>query len=183
MATKLENLPLEKAHFEQFVSVIPGLNTCCKKTINTMLDLGILQVSTAFEQAIAARGGHTVVSTDKADLSDGSDAKMVTVCTTDHGKRYGAPVTNIHGKTGNLRVQVYERKQKKFYYFVIPRRAYIHIPKTSNIEIPFELDGTPRRIPGRQNVIQNWWRWQVQTFDDMCKITKPKMLPKQYFTK
>jgi hypothetical protein len=66
-----------------------------------------------------------------------------------------------------LRVQVYERKQNQFFYFAIPRRAYKNIPKTSNIEIPFELDGTPRRTP-RRKVYVNWWRYEEDSWKDMA---------------
>ena len=139
-------------------------------TVHKLLNMGILQVSTAFEHALAEAGDHEVVSLDRGDLyRDGaySDAKLSSVRTSGYGKRYSAPVTNIFNKTGILRVQVYERKQGKFYYFAIPRRAYIDIPKTSNIEIPFELDGTPRRKPTRK-VYVNWWRYEVKTWNEMA---------------
>lgn len=171
MATKIENLDLELAHFNHFKSMIPGFDSACDKTVEVLAQLGGLQVSTLFEQALALIGGHKVVSLDKGDLyRDGtySDAKLSTVRTSGYGKVYSAPVTNIFNKTGTLRVQVYERKKDKFYYFAIPRRAYIEIPKSSNIEIPFELDGTPRRVPLRK-VYVNWWRYEVKSWEEMAK--------------
>jgi hypothetical protein len=170
MATKMENLDLEIAHFMHFVDRLPGVDTCCRDTIQHLLALGIVQVSTAFEQVLARVGGHDMVSLDKGDLLRGgkySDAKLASVRTYGYGRYYGAPVTNIWGKTGMLRVQVYERKQNRFFYFAIPRRAYIHIPKTSNIEIPFELDGSPKRVPVRK-VKVNWWNYEVQSFETMA---------------
>ena len=172
MATKLENLHLEIAHFDHFKQYIPGYKQCCERTVEKLLQAGILQVSTAFELALAKVGQHKMVSADCGDLyKDGvySDAKLSSVRTCSYGKSYSAPVTNIHNKTGALRVQVYERKQNKFYYFSIPHNAYLHIPKTSNIEIPFELDGTPRRIPMR-SVSQNWWNYEVKSFKLMAVI-------------
>jgi hypothetical protein len=60
---------------------------------------------------------------------------------------------------------VYERKQDKFYYFLIPYSAYSHIPKTSNIEIPFNLDGSPKR----ENKCQvNWWEFSKTIFLEIC---------------
>lgn len=168
MATKLENLDLETAHFKHFKKYVPGMKKCCKKTVKKLLKLGVLQVSTAFEQALAKVANTTVVSTDAADLSDGSDAKLSTVRTSSHGTSYSAPVSSIHNKTGSLRVQVYERKKNKFYYFVIPHDSYKHIPKTSNIEIPFELDGTPRRVPKRP-VKVNWWNHEAKSFKHLSK--------------
>jgi hypothetical protein len=170
MATKLENLDLEMAHFNHFKSKIPNFDKVCDRTVETVARLGGLQVSTLFEQALAAVGGHTVVGLDKGDLYRAgaySDAKLSTVRTSGYGKQYSAAVTSIYNKTGTLRVQVYERKQNRFYYFAIPRRAYIKIPKTSNIEIPFEIDGTPRRIPSR-TVKVNWWRYEVPTWEQMA---------------
>ena len=170
MATKLENLELEVKHFLHFIDQIPGMQACCRDTVEKLLMMGVIQVSTAFEQALAAQGGHEVVSLDKGDLyRDGcySDAKLSSARTHGSGKIYGAPVTNIFNKTGTLRVQVYERKQDRFYYFAIPRGAYIDIPRSSNIEIPFELDGTPRRTPKR-SVFVNWWRYEVPTWQDMA---------------
>lgn len=167
MATKLENLPLEIAHFNNFKQFIPKFELMCKDTIELLAEVGLLQVSTGFEYAIATVGKYNVISTDAADISDGSDAKLSSVRTSSHGKSYSAPVTNLYNKTGALRVQVYERKQDKFYYFVIPNKAYRHIPRSSNIEIPFELDGTPRKVPTRP-VIENWWNHEVKSFELMC---------------
>ena len=170
MACKLENLDLELAHFDHFKHRIPGFDSVCSKTVEAIAQLGGLQVSTLFEQALAIVGGHKVVSLDRGDLyrnGDYSDAKLSSVRTSTYGKVYGAPVTSIFNKTGTLRVQVYERKQKRFFYFAIPRRAYIDVPKSSNIEIPFELDGTPRRVPVRK-VNVNWWRYEVKSWKEMA---------------
>jgi len=172
VAVKIANLPLEIAHFNHFKERIPKFRIMDEKTVNTLLELGIIEVSTAFEQALANVGGHKVVSLDKGDLyRDGaySDAKLSSVRTSGYGKTYTAPVTAIYNKTGTLRVQVYERKQNKFYYFAIPRRAYIDVPKSSNIEIPFEIDGTPRRKPRRQ-VYVNWWRYEVATWTELASV-------------
>lgn len=169
MATKLELLPLEIAHFRHFANYFPGIKKCCKKTIEHLLKCGVLQVSTAFEHAIANVAGATVISEDSADLSDGSDAKLSCARTASRGTTYAAPVTEIHNKTGALRVQVYERKQEKFYFFVIPNDAFKDIPKSSNIEIPFEFDGTPRRSPVRKRKYANWWDFEKSSFEEMAK--------------
>lgn len=166
MATKLSTQHLETAHFKHFVDYIPDVEQMCKKTLTLLLEKGMIQVSTAFEHALANVNGEIdVISEDEADLSDGSDAKMVTVRTSSYGSAYSAPVTNIKGKTGWLRVEVYERKQDKFYYFKIPYSAYQHIPKSSNIEIPFDMDGTPKRFNRCQI---NWWNYNVDTWHDMA---------------
>ena len=174
----MEHLKLEQAHFVHLLNRLPGIQDWCPKTIEHLLNLGMIQVSTAFEQAVANTGDHTLISLDRADLKHNtngiySDAKLSTVRTSGYGKSYSAPVTNIAGKTGVLRIQVYERKQNRFYYFAIPRHAYREIPPKSNIEIPFELCGTPRRRPKRK-VYQNWWNYEVNSFEMMStKYTKP----------
>lgn len=170
MALKLENLELEVKHCLHFIDQIPGMQTCCRYTVEKLLMMGIIQVSTAFEQALAAQGGHKVVSLDKGDLYRNgrySDAKISSVRTSSRGRAYSASVSNIFNKTGTLRVQVYERKQDRFYYFAIPRKAYIDVPRKSNIEIPFDLDGTPRKKPLRP-VYVNWWRYEVSTWQIMA---------------
>jgi hypothetical protein len=172
VATKIENLSLEVAHFNHFKNFLPEVDTWCDRTLSDLLNMGAVQVSTAFEQALATVGSHQIVGHNCGDLMrDGvySDAKLCTVRLTSYGKSYAAGVTKIHNKLGSLRVQAYERKQQRFYYFVIPRCAYQCIPKTSNIEIPFELDGTPRRTPCRP-VRVNWWQYEVNTWLELaCK--------------
>ena len=105
MATKLENLALEIAHFAHFKSKIPNFDTVCDVTIDAVAQLGGLQVSTLFEQALAAVGGHTVVSLDKGDLYRSgaySDVKLSTVRTSGYGKQYSAPVTSLYQNPQNL---------------------------------------------------------------------------------
>ena len=168
MATKLSSLNLELAHFNNFAKHIPNQKSFCKKTINQLLNMGILQVSTAFEHALAHVGGHQVVSEDEGDLLRNgkySDAKLASVRTSSLGAVYSAPIRKISNKIGALRVQVYERKQNKFYYFVIPHYAYKDISKKSNIEIPFEMDGTPKRI---NKTITNWWNFETDSWEEMA---------------
>lgn len=167
MATKQANLPLQIAHFKQFMQWIPAFNNIPKSSLQEVLSGGLFEVSTCFETAIAKVCGTQVISQDEADLSCGSDAKLATVRTSAHGKVYSAPVTGIHNKIGDLLVQVYERKQEKFYYFRIPYDSYCNIPKSSNIEIPFELDGSPRKHNRKQN---NPWDYECDSFLDMCGV-------------
>jgi hypothetical protein len=169
MATKASNNNLDRAHFRNAAKHFPKAKNWHKPTVNDFLNLGIIQVSTLVEHVIAHIGGNTVTSTDSEDISNGIDVKCATVRTHGHGKSYSAPVTNIFGKTGGLAIQVYERKQKKFYYFCVPRAAYEHVPRKSNIDIPFEMDGTPRRVP-RGRVKQNWWNYETTSFKNLGKF-------------
>jgi|TARA_B110000908_G_C10055775_1_gene358303 hypothetical protein len=168
MATKQGNLHLEIAHFNAIKEYLPGWEHMHHLTIQELLSLGLIEVSTAFETAIANASGTQVISQDWADLSCGSDAKLSTVRTCSYGTSYSAPVTGIHNKTGDLLVQVYERKCEKYYYFRIPYNTYCNIPKSSNIEIPFALNGTPRR---NNNKKHNPWDHEYDSFLNMCKTT------------
>lgn len=142
-----------------------------------------MQVSTAFEQALARANGTEVVSTDSHDLSDGSDAKLVTVRTSSGGKTYSAPVHGFKNKTGPLRVQCYERLTNKFYYFVIPYWSYCDMSGKSTIEIPFELDGTPRRVCKGKKKWANWWDFEVKSFKKLAtEPAKARPLPYLFFT-
>jgi len=127
---------------------------------------GVLSHGHLLEKAISRVGSIVRESTMGKDFADKSDAKAVSVRTCSKGKAYSAPVTNIHRKKGYLRVMVFERKQDRFYYFMIPGYAYSHIASTSNIEIPFEIDGDPKRI---NKCDINWWNYEVDTFNDITR--------------
>lgn len=171
MATLAENLDLQISHFVNFCEYLPDYKKLDKKTLNTLLNAGLLEVSTCFEHALANVIGTTVISENEKDLATGEDAKLSSARFTTYGKAYKAPITNISGKTGDLLVQVYERIQENYYYFRIPNEFYKDIPATSNIEIPFESDGTPRRLSTHANKkYANWWGFECDSFEDMCKI-------------
>ena len=73
-----------------------------------------------------------------------------------------------------LRVVVFERQLTKFYFFLIPREAYAHISKSSNIDIPFNLDGTPHRNSKVHNI--NWWEFEVPDFDGILADVAPSFI-------
>lgn len=160
MATNFAHMDLEKAHFNNFFMHVPSLNELSSKQRNNLLDDGVIQVSTVFEQALAKLGGYTVVSEDTHDFCNGDDAKMCTVVLRSKGTNYTAQVNGVSNKTGDLRVQVYERITGCFYYFHIPNEAFNHLKV---IEIRFNLDGTPKRSG-------KWWSYEVPSFEDLAKI-------------
>lgn len=164
MATLDAHLDLEISHFKNFSKHIPKFKSWCPKTISEMLSMGIIQVSTAFEHALAKVGGYSVVSEAGRDGSDGSDAKLSSVRLRAQNTAYSAWVSNTAGKTGKLRVQVYERKQNKFYYFVIPHKVYSTV---KYLEIPFDLEGNPTRVT--RNGKNKWWACEVNTFELLAK--------------
>ena len=143
------------------LSKIPLLTRFIKK----LLDDDIIQTGQLFEKAISVQCKLIRESSYGKDFANGDDAKLVAVRTHNYGTSYTAPVSGIHTKGGWLLVAVYERKQNNWFYFRIPHSAYCHIPKSSNIDIPFELDGTPRRV-NQCNV--NWWNFKVTEFRDLA---------------
>jgi hypothetical protein len=165
MATLAAHLDTELAHFSNFCQYIPKFKSWCPKTVKTMLNMGIVQVSTAFEHALANVGKFKVVSEAGRDGSDGSDAKLSSVRHRAHMTAYSASVSNTEGKTGKLRVQVYERIQNKFYYFVIPKKLHSTV---KYLEIPFDLQGNPIRSTNR-NGKNKWWTCEVSSFKELAK--------------
>lgn len=180
MATLDSAICLDEAHFNNFRGFLPGLNFMCKITCNYFLKRGMLQVSTAFEHALANAGGYNVDSKAGRDFSNGDEGKIATVRYSSNGTQYSAAIRRIKNKTGYLRIQVYERKQDKFYYFVIPNSAYKDIPPSSNIEIPFEFDGTPKRMRTNGLKYDNMWNYEVSTFTE-CATLRPRRKRKDIF--
>jgi hypothetical protein len=168
MATKVEHIILESKHALNIINHVPEVIAgMCPETVQKLINRGLMQVSTIFEHATAHIRNTTVVGEDQMDLGDGAECKLTSVRTSSYGTSYSAPVRSISGKTGDLLVQVYERKLDKFYYFVFPYSTYCHIKKSSNIEIPFNLDGTPR--PATHRGTNTWWKYQVESFNDLSK--------------
>ncbi len=127
----------------------------------------LLSTGSLLEAAISKAKGLTRHATIGRDFVDGSDAKSASVRWSSNNTSYSAQVCNIFNKKGLLRCVVYERLQDKFYYFLIPHRAYESIPKTSNIEIPFNLNGDPKRDAKCRLI--NWWVFEVSDFQGILK--------------
>ena len=131
----------------------------------------LISVGSLLEVAISKKKNLQRHDTKGRDFVDGSDAKCASARWHRKGQGYGAPITNIFNKEGLLRCQVYERQLNKFYFFLIPREAYAHISKSSNIDIPFNLDGTPFRNSKVHNI--NWWDFEVADFDGILGDVAP----------
>lgn len=159
MATLDSHLELEIMHFENFKLYIPGYNEWCSKTVHQLLHMGAIQVSTAFEKALANVGGFTALSESGRDGSDDSDAKLVSARYHHSNTLYDGYVSNTAGKIGKLRVQLYERNHNKFYYFIIPKVAHSTV---KYLEIPFDLLGNPKRK-------NRWWNYEVNSFEELAK--------------
>jgi len=120
------------------------------------------------EAAISKKKGLERHDTVGRDFVDGTDAKSSSVRWTFSGTKYSAPIRDIFNKKGLLRCVIYERLTDTFYFFLIPGSAYAHIPKSSNIEINFNLDGTPNRKVSAKTIV-NWWDFEVDGFDGILQ--------------
>lgn len=144
----------------------------CKNKLS--IEDALLATGSLLEKAISKRKHLTRHATIGRDFVDGSDAKSASVRWASLGRVYSAPIHATANKTGLLRCVIYERLNDKFYFFLIPHKAYENIPKSSNIEIPFNRDGSPRRNPtakGLRNV--DWWQFEVPDFDGILGDIAP----------
>lgn len=177
MSTTANATPLEILHLEQFKQYIPGYKDMDQKTFEALAKMGGLQVSTLFEQAIANKSGWLHESQQGQDLADGSDAKYVTCRMHSSGACYGARISGLHNKRGDLRVQILCPKGdhtgiNKFYWFIIPYKEYQHIKtETGNLEIPFKTDGTPNKQSKNKSTGLSIWSYEVEDFDRMAYST------------
>jgi len=137
------------------------------KMMRQLVKDDVIQFGQMLEKAISVQCGLIRESGVGRDFTNGADAKLTSVRTCSRGRGYSAPVTSIKNKKGRLLIACYERKKKAWYFFSIPYHAYRDIPKSSNIDISFSLDGTPRRTPGRKTVKVNWWRYERKSIKDL----------------
>lgn len=163
MATKPQSIWSETAHFNNFRQHLPAFKGMCDDTVDHLLSMGVLQVSTAYEHALANLGNCEVINANHCDLSNDGEAKLTT--TQLHRGKVDAHVHNITRKTGHLLVQIYEQFTDKFYYFSIPYAAYAGLRV---LEIPFTNDGLPKRK-------NKWYQYEVDSFEVLAtSLTKPK---------
>ena len=177
MATVTSSLDGQIKHFNQFRKVLtkkPNFKLD-KRTIDYLLENGMIEVSTAFELAIAEQGNLEHCSIDGMDFTDKSDAKFATTCYNENtNKKTGSIsrtligyIKGVHNKRGWLRVQVYNNILDEFYYFLIPYAAYSGV-KPTGIKIRLSaVTGQPIRFPNL-NAKYNWWEYEVPSFKEMC---------------
>lgn len=163
----------------------PGEQPEHKKILQDQLNKGQMNIPALLETALSQVGHNKRVNTNGKDFVDFSDAKKTTARWRSKRTTLSANVSKVHNKLGVLRIMCYNEQLDKFYYFLIPREAYSHIVRTSNIEIPFMNDGTPQRGPGRLNtsgckVIENWWNYEVRSF---AELAQPMPMPTTDVTK
>jgi len=70
------------------------------------------------------------------------------------GTQWSASISSIEDKVNGMKVEVYETKTTKVYYFVFPYFSYEHC--SDSIEIPFDKCGVPMRQKSK------WWQFEVK---------------------
>lgn len=170
MATKSHTVDIDHKFFtEIFYRAYPNATKTEHKFAKKLVDDGVIAIETLLEVAVSVVGKLERDSSHGKDFKNGDDVKKTTVRTSCRGQRYSANVSRVHTKVGDIRVMCYERIQDKFYYFIFPNASFQHIPSSSNIEIPFESDGTPRRFPKSSLAKMNWWNYEVDSFEEMSE--------------
>lgn len=163
---------IQYAFYDELIhKAYPELSHCSFEVIHRTL--GNVSQEILLEVSISKLGNLTRYNTKGMDYTDGSDAKAASARWTSFRTVYSAPVTNIFHKRGLLRVMVFERQFNKFYYFLIPYSAYKDIPEKSNIEIYFNLDGTPRR-DAKTKKYTNMWAYEVPDFNGILAPNAPQ---------
>jgi hypothetical protein len=132
-----------------------------------MVERNFINLPTIMENAISIINGSTVVDQISCDLSDGSDAKFSSVRKRNQGKIYSANIAGFKNKTGLLRIQVYESKYDKTYWFCIPHEIYSQV---NEIEIPFLLTGEPDRNKRQKHLNFCWWNYEKFSFYEMASM-------------
>ena len=80
-----------------------------------------------------------------------------------HGGKLRAYIS-VKNTTSTILAVVTERLTGKEYYFELPYSCYRH-HNGSTIGIPFHANGTP--------VLTNkWWKYQVDSLDELCEMAK-----------
>ena len=142
--------------------------------IANKIQLNYLPYEDLFELAIASVNKNTSISLGKGqDFDDGFDAKVCIARTHNYGKNYGGTVRCKTKKA--CRVLLYENINDKFYFFAIPTEDYkeVSLPfkrpsKADSYIIKSGLEFIP---PVKPKLDNKWWQFQVDTFEEMCKVT------------
>tara|TARA_B110000977_G_C10809039_1_gene389520 strand:+ start:107 stop:658 length:552 start_codon:yes stop_codon:yes gene_type:complete len=96
------------------------------------------------------------------DFDNGFDAKASIVRLNSRGKSYSGGVKCKHKKA--CYVMLYENYHDKFYFFAIPTEGCLEV------DLPFSLSGHPKRK-------NKWWRYECDTFEEMCGIKTNWIMP------
>lgn len=175
MATTDNNVQYDKIFFNHFFHKL-GLNFTEEQlqAVEQLVDAGLLQRDRLVELAIAKVGNIALDSTVGQDFVNGKDAKSVVLSMRNNHKEKGCwtasfKIVKIAGKNGDLLAVAYNKILNKFHFFKIPHHSYRHL--TTVLEIVLErYEGifAEPQWAGVPNVECKWWKYEVQTFEELC---------------
>jgi len=139
-----------------------------KMTLNEAIELmwekNLLQTGEIAERGLVkkSKGLLTQNSRNKksSDFNDGSELKYATV-QYDSPNCARAQINGLNGKTGLLRVMIFEPVTKKNYFFRVPYEIYSTV---TSPKVYFDLVGNPR-TPTRKGANFDMWQY-VCTFNE-----------------
>jgi hypothetical protein len=179
MATTDNNVKYDCVFFDEFFHKLElGFTRGEVIAVKKLVEIGLLQRDRLVEIAISKVTGVAMDSTYGQDFADGADAKSVVLSMRNNDKKKGTwtasfPVVKVKGKNGDILIVAYNKILEKFHYFRIPFSQYQHI--THVLEIIVERYNNTFSEPkwtGVPNVNCKWWKYEVESFDRLCKIAK-----------
>jgi hypothetical protein len=147
--------------------------------IQTVL-AGEVQISTFMENAVAKAAGLMRDSRFAMDLSDGSEVKCAVSSYRNNNIAKGAwmhtyEISNVHTKTGPLRIIGWNKITEEFEFYFIPNSAFSHIKGTLTLTIEtfsgyYAQYGMEPTFTGIRSGDSKWHQYQVNDFITMCKM-------------
>lgn len=158
-----------------------------RKTFINACKYGMIAVESMLERAISYVGKLKGSTVDGQDFIDGTDAKKVIVTVNDNiTQARCATIGNVGNKNGALRIMVADPKDKKNYYFLVPKEE---CTGKLTIKIPFDKDGGPPDYILKKSqeilktyergetvdysaidfTIKAWLKYRVYSFRDLCE--------------
>lgn len=182
MATTDEYVQYDIRFFEEFAKYL-DFDETDMSSLRKAVEMGLIQRERLVELAISKVGNIAMDSTSGQDLADTTDVKTVVSGIRNNNKRKGEwthsfAVRKVASKNGPLRVVAYNKLLDKFHYFFIPHEAYQHCSYTVEIIVE-RVSGlfSEPNFKGMPKTTLQWWQYEVQSFEDMCKLKPGEVVP------
>ena len=141
----------------------------CLDMLNTM---NLLNIGELAEKAIAKSAGVQLCSPGTAGIDTTNGVEIKHAQTHPERGWYGNTLPayiSKKNKSGPIAAIVTENLTKKQYYFFIHHYQYSEA-NGNCFTIPFENDGTPRRVPKREKTLTDWWKCEIKTYKEFCTL-------------
>jgi hypothetical protein len=129
------------------------------EALEIMWDKNLLQTGEIAERGLVKKSKGRLKQNSRnkksSDFNDGSELKYITV-RSDSAHCSRAQIGGLKGKTGLLRVMIFEPITKKNYFFRVPHKIYSTI---TSPKVYFDTAGNPRS-PTRKDANFDMWQYQ-----------------------